>query len=110
MSDPGHLSVTPADVLYSADYLDTIGLRATSERRALTTELAGNTMAWQEGGAVGFTAFIDVVRRQADQIGSEVADVATASCATRRMPTSPVSSTARTACATNRPICDDAAR
>ena len=34
-------------------------------------------MAWQEGGAVGFTAFIHVVRCQADQIGSEVADVAT---------------------------------
>ncbi len=76
MSDPGYLSVTPADVLYSADYLDNIGVRAASERRALTTELAGNTTAWQEGGAVGFTGFIDVVRRQADRIGSEVADVA----------------------------------
>lgn len=76
MSDPGYLSVTPADVLYSADYLDTLGVRASTERRALTTELSGNTTAWQDGAAPGYTGFIEVVRKQADRISTEVGEVA----------------------------------
>lgn len=75
MSDSDHLSVTPSDVLYSADYLESIGHRAVTERRALSTELAGNTTAWQQEGAPGFGGFIGVVGRQADRLAAEVADV-----------------------------------
>lgn len=76
MSDPDLLSVTPADVLYSADYLEGIGLRAAAERRALGVELSGNTTGWQDGGRAGFTGFLDVVSRQAERIQTEVTDVA----------------------------------
>jgi Excreted virulence factor EspC, type VII ESX diderm len=75
MSDPEHLRVTPSDVLYSADYLESIGHRAVAERRTLSTELAGNTTAWQDGGAAGFNGFIGVVARQAERLAAEVADV-----------------------------------
>jgi hypothetical protein len=63
MSDPDRLSVTLSDVLYSGDYLGVLGHRAGAERRSLSVELAGNTAAWQDGGAAGFTRFIHVVYR-----------------------------------------------
>lgn len=75
MSDPDDLRVTPSDVLYSADYLDSIGHRAVAERRALCTQLSGQTAAWQDGAAAAFAGVIGVVQRQADRMAAEVADV-----------------------------------
>lgn len=75
MSDPGHLSVTPSDVLYSADYLESIGHRAIAERRALSTELSGSTSARQEAAATGFAGFVGVVARQAERMAAEFADM-----------------------------------
>ena len=75
MSDPGDLSVTPSDVRYSADYLENLGHRAAAERRSLSVELSGNTTAWQDGGAPGFSGFIGVVQRQAERIATDVGDV-----------------------------------
>ncbi len=66
MSDPGRLAVTPADVLYSADYLGGIGVRASSERWALAVELSGNTTAWQGGATPGFTGFVGLVGKESN--------------------------------------------
>jgi Excreted virulence factor EspC, type VII ESX diderm len=75
MSDPGKLSVTPSDVMYSADYLESIGHRAVAERRALSTALSGNATAWQDDAKPGFSGFVGVVQRQAERMAAEVADV-----------------------------------
>jgi uncharacterized protein YukE len=76
MTDPNLLSMTPSDVIYSADYLDSIGTAAGTERRALATELAGHGAAWQEQAKPGFAAVIDTVHRQADRTQTELSDVA----------------------------------
>lgn len=77
MSDSDRLSVTPSDVLYSADYLDVLGHQAGAERRALSVELSGNTTAWRDGAAAGFNGFIHIVSQQAERIARDVDDVAT---------------------------------
>ncbi len=76
MPDSGQLSVTPSDVLYSADYLESIGHRAVTERRALSVELCGHTTAWQDGATAGYSAFIGLVGKQADRMATEIADAA----------------------------------
>ena len=76
MTDPGSLSMTPSDVIYSADYLDSIGTAAGAERRALAVELAAHAAAWQDRGRPGFAAFADTVHRQGRRTETELADVA----------------------------------
>ncbi|WP_199055622.1 hypothetical protein, partial [Aquitalea sp. ASV15] len=75
-SDPNYLSMTTADVVLSADFLDNIGLQAGSERRALATELAGHSSAWQQDGRPGFVRFLGEVNRQADRVQTELCGVA----------------------------------
>ncbi|BBZ05565.1 hypothetical protein MCHIJ_50020 [Mycolicibacterium chitae] len=76
MADPGSLSMTPSDVIYSADYLDSIGAAAGAERRALAVELSAHDAAWQDRARPGFVAFGDTVHRQGRRAESELADVA----------------------------------
>jgi hypothetical protein len=75
MAQSDYLSMTPADVIYSADYLDHIGVQASAERRALATELAGHGTAWQEGARPGFVAFIETVQRQSERLHTDITDV-----------------------------------
>ena len=67
--------MTPADVLYSADYLESIGLRAASERRALGAELSGHTSAWRDGGRPGYQGFLHLVQQQAERIRTDIDEV-----------------------------------
>ncbi|CAJ1584813.1 WXG100 family type VII secretion target [[Mycobacterium] wendilense] len=76
MGDPNMLAMTTSDVIYSADFLDSIGTTAGAERRALAAELSGHGTAWQEQGRPGFAAFIDVVNRQAQRTETELVEVA----------------------------------
>ncbi len=76
MTQPDYLSMTTADVIYSADYLDNIAYQASAERRALANELSEWAAAWQDSGRPGFLAFVDTVHRQSQRIQAEVADVA----------------------------------
>ncbi|MFA5707346.1 type VII secretion target [Mycolicibacterium sp.] len=76
MADPDSLSMTPSDVIYSADYLDSIGGAAGAERRALAVELSAHDAAWQDRARPGFAAFGDTVHRQGRRTETELADVA----------------------------------